>query len=84
MIEDRRAHDRIEKLEIVVQNHLIEHGRFEADLAKNTKLTQEIADNTGELVSLFKGIKGFRALVLWGAPIIAVFAAAIAYLREWK
>ena len=41
-MEDRRAHDRIEKLETVVQTHLIEHSRFEADLQKNTKLTQEI------------------------------------------
>lgn len=83
-MEDRRAHDRIDKLDDIVQTHLTEHSKFESDLQKNTALTQEIANNTSELVALFKGIKGFRTLVIWGAPIVAAFAALIVYIREWK
>lgn len=83
-MEDRRAHDRIEKLETVVQTHLVEHAKFEADLAKNTALTQEIADNTGELVSLLKGVKGLRSLVVWGAPLVAACVALLTYFKGWK
>ena len=83
-MEDRRAHDRIEKLETVVQTHLIEHSRFEADLQKNTKLTQEIADNTSDIVALLKGVKGLRSFVVWGAPVVLAFAAIISFIRGWK
>lgn len=76
-MEDRRAHERLDKLESIVQN-------LEKDLQLNTRLTQEIADNTGELVSLFKGIKGFRTLVVWGAPMVAAVIAVLAFIRNWK
>lgn len=81
---DQRAHDRIDSLDVIVQSHLVEHSRFEADLKKNTALTQEIADNTGELVALFKGIKGLRSFVMWATPIVVAVVAVIAYIRGFK
>lgn len=80
-MEDRRAHDRIDNLEVVVAKH---HAEFEADLAKNTRLTQEIANNTSELVALLKGVKGLRSLVVWGAPLVAAVVACIAYFKGYK
>lgn len=81
---DQRAHDRIDTLDISFKSHLVEHSRFEADLKKNTALTQEIADNTGELVALFKGIKGLRSFVMWATPIVIAVVAIIAFIRGYK
>jgi hypothetical protein len=49
-------------------------------LHENTKLTQQIADNTGELVELFKGAKLFRKFVLWASPLIVIVYAAYQWL----
>lgn len=87
-MEDQRAHERITSLENVVSNHIVEHSRFEKSLEDNTKLTQEIADNTSELVVLFRGAKGMRAFVrfIWPFMLVvaAVFIGAIAYFKNEK
>lgn len=49
-------------------------------LQENTKLTQQIADNTGELVELFKGAKLFRKFLLWASPLIVIFYAAYQWI----
>lgn len=74
---DYIAHERIDKLEI-------KHAQLETAIAANTKLTQTIADNTSELVELVRGVKGFRRLIVWIAPILAAVLATIAYMKGLK
>lgn len=69
MMEDRRAHERIETLETTIKKHIEDHARFETSL-------NEIASNTKELVELVRGARGLRAFIVWATPI-AVFLAAI-------
>lgn len=64
---ERRLDDHytlIENLEVTMQDNT-------SSLAENTRLTQEIATNTGELVELFKGAKAVRRFFLWATPIVA-------------
>lgn len=81
-MEDRRAHDRIDGVEVIVNEHIKEHSKFEKALADNVRATTRIAENTAELVVLFSGAKGMRALLLWIAPIAAILAAAWVWLKE--
>lgn len=73
-MEDKRAHDRIDKLEA-------EQSQFARNLAENTQLTKTIAANTSEIVELFKGVKGFRTFVLWCAPLVAIVIATWAWIK---
>lgn len=81
MIEDRRAHERIDHIEIEMEKHRVEHARFEQSLTENTRITQTIADNTSELVQIVKGAKGLRSFVIWASPIAAAITVTWAYLR---
>jgi len=74
MMEDRRAHDRLDDMERRLT-------KFEANLRINTELTRTIASNTTELVSLVKGAKGLRKFVVWAAPIVAAAIAIWAYIK---
>ncbi len=80
-MEDRRAHDRIDEIEVAMEKHRVEHARFEKSIAENTLLTQSIADNTQELVQLVKSAKGLRSFVVWAAPIAATAAATWAWMK---
>ena len=71
---DQRAHQRIDSLEV-------KHAELERAIAANTQLTQTIADNTGELVELVKGVRGVRHLIVWAAPLVAAYFAFSAYLK---
>lgn len=46
---------------------------------KSIEINQATADNTAELVELFKGAKAFRKFALWvvglGAPLYAIYEA---------
>jgi hypothetical protein len=55
---------------------------LEKSIAENTALTQNIADNTKELVELFKGLKGTRALVLFVAPVIAALYGVYHWIKN--
>ncbi len=66
-MEDKRAHERIDNLEQAV--------------AENTALTKQIAENTTELVALVKGVKGFRAMIVWGAPVVAAIYAVWHWIK---
>lgn len=79
--DTRRAHERLNNLEGVVQQHLISHAAFEKSLSENTALTQQISDNTSELVQLVKGAKGLRSFVVWAAPVAAACIAAWAWIK---
>ncbi len=79
--ETRRAHERITGLEVLFQQHMTDHSRFEKAVAENTALTKGIADNTAELVALVKGAKGLRSFVVWAAPLAAALLALWAWLK---
>lgn len=74
MLEDRRAHERLDQIEARVL-------KFELNLKENTDLTRTVADNTTELVQLVKGVKGFRSLVVWAAPVVAAIGAVVAWVK---
>ena len=80
MVDDRRAHVRIDTLEEVVKKHLADHSIFETNLAENTVITRQIAENTSELVAIVKGAKGFRRSILWLSPIIIAVMAIWTWL----
>lgn len=67
-MEDRRAHQRIDKLEQAIE--------------ENTILTRQLVDNTTELVILVKGAKGLRAFILWITPIIAAIMAIWFWIKD--
>ena len=81
MIEDRRAHDRIDTIEEIVKKHIEGHTKFEAAIEHNTRLTQSIAENTAELVSLVRGAKGLRSFLVWAAPVVVALAGLLAWLK---
>jgi hypothetical protein len=85
-IHDKRAHERLTSLEGVVKAHIDSHQSLEASLEENTQLTRTISENTAEIVTLIKGVKGFRGFVLWLAPFVAAIGtivAAIAAAWYW-
>lgn len=82
-VHDRRAHDRIDSIEVTMQKHLKDHLRFESALEANTALTKTIADNTSELVALIKGAKVGGKILLWVTPVIASIAATWASVKVW-
>jgi len=91
MIEDRRAHERLDRVENAMEKHIADHAKFEQAIAENTLMTKEIAAdtktlaaNTTELVAIVKGAKSLRSFVLWAAPIVAACAACWAYLKGLK
>lgn len=82
MTDIKNAHARIDKMETTVNSHgemikalSINQQEQSAALHENTRITQTIADNTDELVSLIKsskvlykimlGLAGFYALAKW-------------------
>jgi uncharacterized coiled-coil protein SlyX len=55
-------------------------------LAANAEHMKKIADNTDEMVDIFKGAKAFRKFAFWVAPYLAAVAAiwgAIRYGWDW-
>lgn len=78
--ECRRTHQRIDTLEVTMTAHIKNHDLLERNLAENTRLTQNISDNTAELVSLVRGVKGFRGFVLWLAPLLAGIGVVTAFV----
>lgn len=90
-MEEKRAHERINDLtgkflalEETFTGHIKSHETLEAALAKNTEMTQTIADNTTELVQLVKGAKGLRALIVWATPVVIAAAAVWAFMSGGK
>ena len=79
---DERAHQRIDIVEKKLDEHFSHITKLESTIAKNTssleentKLTKEIAANTGELVELFRGAKAFRQFIFWLSPAIVIVIA---------
>jgi len=77
----KNTHQRLSKVEKAVDELHRNHKSLEKSLHENTALTQTIADNTSELVSLVKGVKGIRTLIVWVTPIVAGVLGLIAYFK---
>ena len=91
MIKDNLAHQRIDKVEETLNNHyeMITSLKGALDentscLHENTRITQDIANNTSEIVSIIRGVKGFRKLIMFLSPIIIAVMGAIAYIKGMK
>jgi len=78
-MDARRAHERIDKLEQIVSNHTEALENLGTSLTENTVLTKQIADNTDEIVSLFKGSKVLYRMIIGAASIVGIIYA----LSEW-
>ena len=86
---DAQTHERLNNMEKILFSHtdkinMLEVGLVNQDWAiadqgrainENTQITKNIEANTDELVKLFKGVKSLRQLVLFYAPLAAIFAA---------
>ena len=77
MTDINHAHKRIDDIETKVNSHTEQLKSMQGmlkqnseSLHENTLLTKDIANNTAELVELFKGAKTFRKFVLWASPIV--------------
>lgn len=62
-------------------------GRIEADLASNTKATQELSKNTADLVDFLQALKGMFKVLDWlgrmAKPIASILALGSAALALW-
>lgn len=61
--------------------------RIEGGLEANTKLTQQLASNTAEIVEFFAAMKGALKVLNWigklARPLSAIAALAAATLAAW-
>lgn len=84
-IHDKRAHSRIDDLEKTINTLYVEHSEIKIALHENTVLTKQIADNTGEMVDIFKNTKGFVNTLMFikkiTLPIVFVFGVVYAYVK---
>lgn len=82
---DHKAHERIDQLEVKVAGLLQDHQELKISLQENTVLTKQIADNTGEMVEIFKNTKGFVNTLMFikkiTLPIMVVIGAFYAYFK---
>lgn len=82
---DHKAHERIDQLEVKVAGLLQDHQELKISLHENTVLTKQIADNTGEMVEIFKNTKGFVNTLMFikkiTLPIMVVIGAFYAYFK---
>lgn len=86
MTDIQKAHDRIDKIESTVNGHgemikalSINQQDMSTALHDNTRITQTIADNTDELVSLIKGSKVLYKIMLG----LAGFFGMVYALVKW-
>jgi len=78
----KSAHERIDKLENKVNEHTEKLNSFGDSLNENTRLTKQIADNTDEIVNLFKGSKVLYKIVTGGAALVAIFYALVTWMHK--
>lgn len=88
MSRDDQAHKRIDELANIILDMQQAHLKTEAALTRNAELTQQIANNTNEMVELFKSTKGFLNGVSWirraaiaAASLVAAWYAILHYMR---
>jgi uncharacterized protein YoxC len=82
MTDIRNAHARIDRLEQTVHEHSEKLENFGESLHENTRLTKQIADNTDEIVSLFKGSKVLYKIITGVAALVAIFYAVLTWIHK--
>ena len=82
---DPKAHERLDQLENKVAGLVQDHQELRNALHENTILTKQIADNTGEMVEIFKNTKGFVNTIMFikkiTMPIVIVVGFIYAYVK---
>ena len=69
---------RIGRLEVQVADVRISLARLEGDMKELNRLTAEVRDNTGEVVTIAKSIKLIGKFATWGGAIATLIAAIYA------
>jgi hypothetical protein len=82
MTDIRNAHARIDRLEQTVIEHTEKLESFGESLHENTRLTKQIADNTDEIVSLFKGSKVLYKVITGVAALVAIFYSIFTWIHK--
>jgi hypothetical protein len=82
MTDVKTAHKRLDMIEATVKTHQDELAIIRASLENNTKITQEVATNTAELVSLFKGTKLFYRFFISVGTLVGFVIAAYYFLKN--
>ena len=85
---DELAHQRLTTVESRLDTHLeliekLQEGiqTNTSSLAENTRLTKEVATNTGEIVALLKGGKVLGRFIVWLATLSASLGALWAVVK---
>ena len=85
----KTAHERIDRIETKLIIHDVQLEKLTESLAdntqslhENTRLTQQIANNTDEIVSLFKGSKVLYKIITGGAAIVAIGYALFTWMTN--
>ena len=85
---DEHAHNRIDAVEKKLEIHgeqinkLIETNDMQTiEIKENTRITQEVADNTKEVVELLKGGRVLGKLVIWLAATGAAITTLVSYFK---
>lgn len=91
MTDIKAAHERIDKIESTVNGHgemikalSINQKEQSEALKVNTELTQTIANNTDELVTLVKGSKLFYRFVISVASLGGIGYGFFKFLESFK
>lgn len=77
-VNSETYHKRIAEVEATLVIHSELHNEhkeninsLKSSIHENTELTRRIADNTSEIVDLFKGAKLVKKLIIFSAPVVA-------------
>lgn len=81
-ISDTEIMERIERVESSVERNAEEHAAIAAELAKVSEQTRSVANNTAEIVTLFRGVASLRSLVLFMAPL-ATAVVGVLGIAAW-
>lgn len=70
---------RIDAIERAVYQNTIEHKLIVEELHSVAEKTSQVASNTAEIVTIFKGASILRSLILFGAPFVTAILGMLAF-----
>jgi hypothetical protein len=82
MTDVETAHKRLDMIEATVKTHQDELSIIRASLDNNTRITQEVATNTAELVTLFKGSKAVYRLFISLGTVTGLLLGLYYFLKN--
>ena len=83
--EDELIEVRLSIVERSTEQNAREHQKIVDELYKVSQQTKSVADNTAEIVTIFKGIASLRTAILFGAPFVTALVGllgAMAWLAK--